>query len=387
VVSFPSVMPVDQGIYVALQRRGWDLSLILPNRWVDSHAPDGHTIEPIEGFEGLFVKARIARPGNVQRHFYVTDIDGWIDRLRPDVAYVEAEYYGVPSLQWGLFLERAGIPWGVQACEIQDRPLPWPAKVIRKWVLSHADFVTARSPAAEDLARRFGATGEVGLLPHQLWMSFSAPERRETEKFTLGFVGRLVARQKGLEDLTQALARLGFPIRLLVVGDGPMREFLEQAPLGQAELDLRGTLPAEALPDLYAEMDAMVLPSRTMPTTAERFGKVLIEAMACGTPVIGSSSGQIPWVIETAGGGVIFPEGDVDELVRCIESLAGDPKLRRQLGETGREAAARLYSAEATAETLDRFLQNAYGRMTPTRQHTEPSRPGSTRRQSRSSIR
>jgi len=117
------------------------------------------------------------------------------------------------------------------------------------------------------------------------------------------------------------LARLPFPIRLLVVGDGPMRSFLEQAPLGQAELDLRGTLPTEALPDLYAEMDALVLPSRTMPTTAERFGKVLIEAMACGTPVIGSSSGQIPWVIETAGGGIVFPEGDVEELARSIESL------------------------------------------------------------------
>jgi glycosyltransferase involved in cell wall biosynthesis len=358
VVSFPSVMPVDQGIYVALQRLGWNLSLILPNRWVDSHAPDGHSIKPIEGFEGLFAKARIARPGNVQRHFYVTDISRWINRVRPDVAYVEAEYYGVPSLQWGLFLERAGIPWGVQACEIQDRPLPWPAKVIRSWVLSHADFVTARSPAAADLARRLGAKGDVGLLPHQLWLSFSPPERRGTEKFTLGFVGRLVA-QKGLDDLAEAVARLGFPIRLLVVGDGPMRGFLEQAPLGQAELDLRGTLPAEALPDLYAEMDALVLPSRTLPTTAERFGKVLIEAMACGTPVIGSSSGQIPWVIETAGGGVVFPEGDVDELVRCIESLATDPDRRRQLGEAGQEAVDRLYSAEATAEMLDRFLQRA----------------------------
>jgi len=358
VVSFPSVMPVDQGIYVALQRLGWNLSLLLPNRWVDTHAPNGHVIEPIEGFEGRFAKARIARPGNVQRHFYVTDINGWIDRIRPDVAYVEAEYYGVPSLQWGLFLERAGIPWGVQACEIQDRPLPWPAKVIRKWVLSHADFVTARSPAAADLALRFGANGEVGLLPHQLWLSFSPPARRENEKFTLGFVGRLVE-QKGLEDLAPALARLPFPIRLLVVGDGPMRSFLEQAPLGQAELDLRGTLPTEALPDLYAEMDALVLPSRTMPTTAERFGKVLIEAMACGTPVIGSSSGQIPWVIETAGGGIVFPEGDVEELARSIESLASDPDRRRQLGATGKEAADRLYSAEATAKTLDRFLHNA----------------------------
>jgi glycosyltransferase involved in cell wall biosynthesis len=360
VVSFPSVMPVDQGIHVALQRLGWNLSLILPNRWVDNYAPNGHPIEPIEGFEGLFAKARIARPGNVQRHFYITHVGRWIDRLRPDVAFVEAEYFGVPSLQWGYFLERAGVPWGVQATEIQDRPLPWPAKVIRSWVLSHADFVTARSPAAADLARRRGAKGEVGILPHQVWISFSAPERRQTDKFTVGFVGRLVP-EKGLEELTEAVARLEFPTRLLVIGDGPMRGFLEQALLGEAELDLKGALPAEALPDLYAAMDVLVLPSRTTKTSAEQFGKVLIEAMACGTPVVASSCGQLPWVIESAGGGEVFPEGDVDALVRCLEALAADPDRRRRLGEVGREAVDRLFSVEATSKTLDRLLRNACG--------------------------
>jgi len=358
VVSFPSIMPVDQGIYVALQRLGWDLSLALPNRWVDDHAPQGHEIEPIEGFIGRFAKLRIARPGNVQRHFYVTHIGRFIDRVRPDVAFVEAEYYGVPTLQWGYSLERAGVPWGVHASEIQDRPLPWPAKLIRRWVLSHVDFVAARSPAAADLARRFGAKGDVGILPHQLWMLFSAPERREKGKFTVGFVGRLVP-EKGLDDLTEAVARLGFPTRLLVIGDGPLRGFVEQAHLGHAELDIRGPLPSEALPELYAEMDILVLPSRTTRTSAERFGKVLIEAMACGTPVIGSSSGQIPWVIESACGGEIFPEGDVDELVRRIEALAADRDRRRQLGEAGKESVARHFTAEATAKTLDRFLRDA----------------------------
>jgi glycosyltransferase involved in cell wall biosynthesis len=357
-VSFPSVMPVDQGIYVALQRLDWNLSLILPNRWVDSYAPNGHTIEPIEGFVGLFATARIARPGNVQRHFYVTDINGWIHRTRPSVAYVEAEYFGIPSLQWGALLERAGIPWGVQACEVQDRPLPWPAKLIRRWVLSHAHFVAARSPAAADLVRQFGAEGEVGLLPHQLWISFSAPQRRQTEKFTVGFVGRLVP-EKGISDLSEAVSRLGFPTRLLAIGDGPLRGFLEQAHLGQAELDLKGALPAEALPELYAEMDVLVLPSRTTPTSAEQFGKVLIEAMACGTPVVGSSCGQIPWVIQYVGGGEVYPEGDVDELLRRLEALAADPDRRRRLGEAGKESASRLFSAEASATALDRLLRGA----------------------------
>jgi glycosyltransferase involved in cell wall biosynthesis len=358
VVSFPSVMPVDQGIYVGLQRLGWDLSLIVPNRWIDGDLPNRHAIRPLEGFEGLFATARVARPGNVQRHFYVTGIRRLIDRVRPDVAYVEAEYFGVPSLQWGFFLQRAGIPWGVQACEIQDRPLPWPAKVIRSWVLSRADFVTARSPAAADLVRRYRARGEVGILPHQLWMSFSPPPRRQTGKFTVGFVGRLVE-EKGIADLVRAMARLDFAARLLVIGDGPLRGFLESADFGEAELDLRGSQPPEKLPDLYAEMDVLVLPSRTTPRSAEQFGKVLIEAMACGTPVIGSTCGQIPWVIESAGGGEVFSEGDVDELVGRIESFARDSTYRGRLGERGRESIDRIYRPEVNAKTLDRFLRRA----------------------------
>ena len=64
------------------------------------------------------------------------------------------------------------------------------------------------------------------------------------------------------------------------------------------------------MPALYREMDVLVLPSRTTPTWAEQFGKVLCEALLCGTPVIGSSSGEIPWVVTTTGGGLVYPEGD-----------------------------------------------------------------------------
>src|SRR5207253_2769181 len=82
-------------------------------------------------------------------------------------------------------------------------------------------------------------------------------------------------------------------------------------------------------------VDALVLPSRTTATWAEQFGHVLIEAMAAGVPVVGSSSGAIPDVVGDAG--IIVPEGDAAALRRALETLLADPALRARLSERGQD--------------------------------------------------
>jgi glycosyltransferase involved in cell wall biosynthesis len=97
-------------------------------------------------------------------------------------------------------------------------------------------------------------------------------------------------------------------------------------------------LEYEEVPGFLREIDVLVLPSRTTATWREQFGRVLIEAMATGTPVVGSSSGSIPSVIGDAG--VVFPEGDHSALAVLIERLLGDRDLwldmrRRGLARAG----------------------------------------------------
>jgi glycosyltransferase involved in cell wall biosynthesis len=100
----------------------------------------------------------------------------------------------------------------------------------------------------------------------------------------------------------------------------------------------------------------LVLPSLSRPNWVEQFGRVLIEAMACGVPVVGSASGEIPWVIGDAG--VLFPEGDIEALAQALQELIDDEGRRAQLAEKGRarvlgqftqaqvaEATARVYAA------------------------------------------
>jgi glycosyltransferase involved in cell wall biosynthesis len=361
VVGHPNVVTHNQLVYVRLAELGWRVSIIVPNRWVDEYSPGGFTPQPITGFVGRFTRVRVARPGNIQRHFYVASPGRWLSGPdRPDVLFLEHEPFSLPALQWGAACRRHGVPWGVQGDENLDRPLPWPAKVIRALTIPRLSFFAARSPGGARMLRHWGATAEIEIVPHTL-PEWALPPRPENRTFTIGFAGRLVE-AKGVMDLVAAAARLPFPFRLLVVGDGPLREALRHAPLGRGTLDLRTGVRSDAMPSHYGEMDVLVLPSRTTETWAEQFGKVLGEALLSGTPVVGSSSGEIPWVIETTGGGRVFPEGDVAALASVLGDLHGDPELRRSLAEAGRLGVQRHLSPSVAAAALARLLGGALER-------------------------
>jgi glycosyltransferase involved in cell wall biosynthesis len=359
VVSMPNVVPHNQLVYLRLAELGWDVNYVVPNRWRDDYSPAGFTPQPLDGIVGRFARVRVALPGQVQRHFYVTRPARWLRRWQPDAVFVELEPFSVPALQWGLAAERHGIPWGVQGDENLDRPLPWPARLIRGWSMPRIDFFAARSPGGERMLRRWGARAEIGIVPHTL-PEWGLPERggSDGEPFTVGFAGRLIE-AKGIRDLLAAVRRLDFPFRLLVVGDGPLREEIEGTDLGDAALELRTGVRSAEMPALYARMDLLVLPSRTTEKWAEQFGKVLCEALICGTPVIGSSSGEIPWVVETSGGGVVFPEGDVDALAEAIAEMRADPAERERLAREGRAGVEAHFAPRVAARELDRLLRGA----------------------------
>jgi len=357
IVSHPNVVPHNQLIYLRLVELGWNCKLIVPNRWADEYTPEGFTPQPVGGLVGTFARVRIARPGVHQRHFYISRPSHWLRRWRPDAVFLEQEPFSVPALQWGVVCHRLRIPWGLQGDENLDRPFPWPAIAIRRWTMPRAHFFAARSPAAARMLERWGARSPIAVVPHTIpeWRP-SAAHRGGT--FTVGFAGRLVP-EKGIDDLIAAARLLAFPFRLLVVGDGPLRAELESADLGRGSLELRAGLRSDAMPDLYQQMDVLVLPSRTTRTWAEQFGKVLCEALLCGTPVIGSSSGEIPWVIDATGGGLVFPEGDAVALAASIGELHADESRRRMLAARGLEGVWRQFAPPAAARELDALIRSA----------------------------
>ena len=131
----------------------------------------------------------------------------------------------------------------------------------------------------------------------------------------------------------------GLEARLLAVGRGPE----------QVNGEVVDGVKPEQVKDYLRQMNVLVLPSLTTPKWKEQFGRALIEAMACGVPVVGSNSGAIPETIGDAG--LIVPEGDVAALRAAIIRLKDDAELRAELSRRGLERVKR-WSHETIAEGL-----------------------------------
>lgn len=360
VVSHPAVLPVNQLTYQALAERGWSVHLVTPSAWKLDYAPGSGPAEFLPTLAGNGRAVRTLLQDRPQRHIYLTSMRRQLGRVRPDVVFCEQEPYSLAATQVGQAAHHAGVPFGVQMDENLDRRLPPPVRRLRSLVLARADFLAARSAAAAALAHRWGAAGEVAVVPHHM-DSWDLPERPAHDVVTVGFAGRLV-REKGIEVLVAALQRVTQPVDLLVVGDGPLAGWLRAQPLPAGSVEVVQGVAHRDMGGWYARMDMLVLPSLTTPTWSEQFGRVLVEALSCGTPVIGSDSGEIPWVIGQTQGGLVCREGDVEDLAHAVGRLAADSEERRRLAERGRRGAAALAGVEAVSDRLDGLLRRAVGR-------------------------
>jgi len=357
VVSHPAVLSVNQEVYRELKRRGWDVTIVVPSRWRHEYSATDITPQALDGMEDSLLPVPTALRGRPQRHFYLARCRRICARLRPDVAFVEAEPFSFAATQWSRALTGRHVPFGVQCYENIDRHLPAPVRRLRARVLRDAAFVAARSDTAGRLARAWGAKGEVGLAPPAVPGWEVAPPSSE-RPFTVGYAGRLVP-SKGIMDLLRAVRSLEAPVELVLIGDGELREEVDGRPIPGSTVRTVTGLSHEQMASGYAQMDVLVLPSRSTLTWKEQFGRVIVEALWCGVPVVGSDSGEIPWLIELTGGGLIFPEGDIEMLAKQLTRLRAEPALRSKLARAGRQAVEQLFTVPAATDALERLLTGA----------------------------
>ena len=167
-------------------------------------------------------------------------------------------------------------------------------------------------------------------------------------------MGRLV----DAKNLPLAITALGAvpDASLVVIGDGPEREdlirIIAKSGIGE-RISLKGALPRAAAIEWLRAADAAILPSKF-----ENFPHAAVEALAAGTPVIATSVGGVPEIVETGVTGLLVSPGDSRAFGAAMASLVEDPELRETLREGARAVSGR-YRVEPIFEALERELAMA----------------------------
>jgi phosphatidylinositol alpha-1,6-mannosyltransferase len=267
-----------------------------------------------------------------------------------------SSFDAVVCLQWTSALLpalRSGTPrlaivcHGKEVMPLQQRALRARAeRLVRAQVLARADHVIAVSAFTAEHAIAAGARVErtqvvnPGVDAAQYAAAAaSKPEPGARKAPLLLTVARLVER-KGIDTVLKALPEIAEQhpgVRYAIAGEGADRARLDGlvAQLGLHErVEWLGYVSHAALGPLYASADLFVLPSRSIPERAdiEGFGLVLLEAQACGTPVIGARSGGMPDAVHDGVSGVLVPPSDPAALARAASALLADDDKRAQMG-------------------------------------------------------
>lgn len=341
------------------------LRIVTPSTWYENF----QEIEfvPDETTRCQEFSAPILFSGYVSRSFYCRNIVTHFKDFKPHIIHLEEEAWSLNALQ-SIVLKRLFCPSSrlifrtSLSAEIKQRFSVLPI-LIERLVFKETDIAFPLSVKAGEILRKRGYRGKIVPFPNgvdtelfrKMDVSSLKDKLRLTNHCVVGYVGRLL-KMKGLDTLLQAVAQLvgraaSSPYKLLMLGSGEYKANLMDlaTDLGISKRIIWvDAVPPGEVPKFINCMDMLVLPSITTDEWVEFFGRVLIEAMACEVPVIGSDSGEIPRVIGKAG--LIFPEKDAICLADRIRQIASCPELRKRLIRLGIERVRSKYSWERIAE-------------------------------------
>ncbi len=175
------------------------------------------------------------------------------------------------------------------------------------------------------------------------------------------YVGRLEP-EKGVHTAVRALGLIvgredGYRVTLDIVGKGDRGYEAELEELVQSNqlnglVSFEGWVPYSELPDVMAQRDALIYPSEWQ----EPFGRTVLEGLASGLVVIGTTTGVAADILTENETGLIFPTGDAEELARQIKRLATDSALRKRLAKAGQHCVQKGYTLANMVDQIESAL-------------------------------
>jgi glycosyltransferase involved in cell wall biosynthesis len=319
--------------------------------------------------------------GYENRGFYRSGLRRAFELSRPDVLFLMEEPFSVFAaeilLAKAIFAPRIPVvffTWNnLSLTEFDYRPSLFYRNVARQ-TLSRMQYALTANTAGGEVLRNSGFKNPIRTIGYGVDTSsyrIPRPDRvREIrtslnisqDEAIIGYVGRMLD-MKGVDLLIEAYARLknerpDLRTRLLLIGSGEAEKSLLKLADDKGIIsDLRHipSLPHQEVGDYMHALDILVLPSRRKAMWAEQFGRVLVEAMAAGKIVIGSSSGAIPEVIGDAG--FVFPENNSIALTSTLLQAL-------MLKNTARSALLEHADKRANYFSWKRFASDAFESLT-----------------------
>ncbi len=345
------------------------LMLIVPKHWRDP-LRDIH-LEKCEDPIYKILPMNIYFNGHYYSYFYDPLPTIWfIKKVKPDIIYVDSEPFGLSAYQFALLSRLVKSKFVFFSWENIYKRYKYPKSFFEKYVLQNAHYAIAGNTEAKDNLIKKGfhnpilVSPQLGIDPLRFCPKSQTGLKKQLglRGFTIGYIGRLV-KEKGMLTLVTAVSGLSCSFSLLIVGKGPMKDtFVRYARrkgiLGRVVLI--ESVPHSEIPDYMNCLDTLVLPSVTTEGWKEQFGHVIIEAMSCGVPVIGSNSGSIPEVIGDAG--LIFQEGDYIDLRDKITHLIDSKALREELKEKGLRRIKKEFTNEKIANNILDIFHSLMGK-------------------------
>lgn len=382
----PRVLVIDHTAPAASVRQRWtrvarsadvELTLLTPHAWPENS--QWHAYAPAPGEPFRTIVGHVTVPGREVRSVYLTGLVRAMRKSRPDVIVMMEEAFSAFAVQV-LALRRLYAPaarivfyacWVMPYEKLWYRPAPF-FRWLNRTMLPRLDAAMCINDRATEALKAEGFTAaRTNFFGVDETLFTRIP--RDQARTTLGlatdetlflYAGRLLV-YKGVDDLIDAFEQLATrrpdrPMRLVVLGSGEHDEALRERAAASTvsdRIELRGSVPNEQIRTWMCAADAFVLPSRAF--WCEQFGRVLAEAMLVDTPVVGSTSGEIPAVI--GDGGFIFSADDIESLAATLERLLDEPEEVVRRVAIGHATALERYSVDAFVRRTIDLIEELWG--------------------------
>lgn len=271
----------------------------------------------------------------------------------PDVVHAHGLVAGFVACFWGKIFGKRIV---VSTHSIYSFPKKGMYRNFAGWIFKTADYCLGLSKKACDeiLSLRIS---KLKVNNFTYWIDLERFKRVDNAKFKLNwkdkfivlFVGRLIV-EKGLQELLESAKNWNQNIILVIIGSGPLEENIKYQILNIKNIKYLGKIDNEKLSLYYSAADVLIVPS----VSEEGFGRVILEALACGTPVIGANRGAISEAINEDVGKLI--DISPKNITQAVEYFYESRDKLVELAKNCRKFAERRYS-EKNAETIIRSYQ------------------------------